>query len=389
MTFVDLLIGLLVISSGVHGFFQGAALQVLAFGGFWGGLLLGAALAPVFTGFAQSSGAKVLLGLLSVFGLAMIGGAVGRFFGLRAWGRLQQAKMGTFDSGLGSVVGGASTLLAAWLIGVMLAGLPVPTLSRAIQESVILDGVGAVMPPAPDVFSRLRNLFDKAGFPQVFAEFEPSPAPEVQLPSDPQVRAAVEAAGRSTVRIRGVGCGGVQSGSGWVGASGMVVTNAHVIAGIDNPQVEDANGRHDAVPVLFDPDLDMAVLRTSGLAGGPLELVTEPVGRGGGTAVMGFPGGGQFRAGPAAVRDRFTATGRDIYGRGLVRRDVYQLQATIRSGNSGGPFVDRDGRVLGLVFSRSAYRDDVGYAITGAEVAPRLSEARGRQGAVDTGSCVN
>jgi S1-C subfamily serine protease len=169
---------------------------------------------------------------------------------------------------------------------------------------------------------------------------------------------------------------------------GLVVTNAHVIAGIEDPVVEDSAGRHRATPVLFDPDLDLAVLRASGLAGRPLTLLPEAVGRGGGTAVLGYPEGGPLNAKPSAILDEFTATGRDIYGSAIVARRVYQLQAEVRSGNSGGPFVEADGDVLGVVFSRSAHRGDIGYSLVSpGDVIDSVEAARSTEGEVGTGPC--
>ena len=131
------------------------------------------------------------------------------------------------------------------------------------------------LPPVPDVAARLGRITDPLGFPRVFAGLEPTPAAPVTGPLPAQVRAAAAAAARSTVRIRGVGCGGVLVGSGWVAAPGLVVTNAHVVAGIADPVVEDADGEHRAVAVVFDPDTDVAILRTSGLDGPPLAVTGD------------------------------------------------------------------------------------------------------------------
>jgi S1-C subfamily serine protease len=184
-----------------------------------------------------------------------------------------------------------------------------------------------------------------------------------------------------------VGCGGVQTGSGFIVSSGLVLTNAHVVAGISNPEVEDARGSHSSMPVLFDPQTDVALLRTSGLAGSVLPLAGGEAQRGQGGAVLGYPGGGRFNAGAAAVLRRFSAIGRDIYGRALTRRDIYQLQATIKQGNSGGPFVRRDGTVLGVVFAASTSEPNVGYALTSKEVLPKVRQGERSSSRASTGSC--
>jgi len=285
------------------------------------------------------------------------------------------------------VVAVGATLFAVWLFAILLAAGPTRQVAAAIHDSTIVRALIDRLPPAPTVFTRLRDLIDTSPFPQVFANLEPIPAAPVDLPDDPAVQAAVAAAGAATVRITGLGCGGVQSGSGFVIGDGLVLTNAHVVAGIDRPSVEDRDGRHPATPVLFDPDLDVAVLRTRGLAAGPLPVLPDAVPRGTGGAVIGYPGGGAFDAGAGAVLRRFEAVGRDIYGRNLTRRDVYQLQAQVRQGNSGGPFVRPDGTVLGVIFAASTSDQNVGYALTAPQVLPTIQAASGRTSEVDTGPC--
>jgi S1-C subfamily serine protease len=221
----------------------------------------------------------------------------------------------------------------------------------------------------------------------VFSGLEPPTPQPVQMPDDPSVRDAVRAAGASTVRVEGFGCGGVQTGSGFVVAPGLVATNAHVVAGIRSLSVYEQSGRrHRATTVYFDPKLDFALLRTSGLSGRVLQLLRTDVRHGGG-AVLGYPGGSAtLQPGPAAVLQELRAVGPDIYGR-PTQRNVYQLQATIRQGNSGGPFVRRDGTVLGVVFAASTNDPHVGYALTSSEVASRVDQARENTSQVDTRTC--
>ena len=155
-------------------------------------------------------------------------------------------------------------------------------------------------------------------------------------------------------------------------APGEVVTNAHVIAGIPRPQVEDGAGFHPTTVVYFNPSFDLAVLRVSGLSEPPLTLDPTDVGRGTQAAVLGYPGGGSFTADPAGVMAEFEAEGRDIYGQGLTLRSVYEIQALVRPGNSGGPLVEPNGEVIGVVFSRSTTNADVGYALASPGVLSRV-----------------
>lgn len=387
MSLLDLIIVVLVLAAIARGLVQGAVMQLLPFGGFWLGILLGAALAPAIAGFADTRSGKTFLTLITVFGVAFLLSGAGRQVGVVIWRAVRKARLGIADVALGAAISGVATLLAIWLLASIFSGLPSSGVSRAIHDSAIVRTLDRALPPAPSVFSRIRQLIDASGFPDVFAGLEPGVGEPVDLPGDPEVRAALEAAGRSTVRIAGVGCGGIKTGSGFVVAPGIVVTNAHVVSGIDRPVVEDRNGNHPATPVHFDPDLDVAILRAGRLAGSPLPLSGDRVPRGTGSAVLGYPGGGALRAGPAAVLDEFNAVGRDIYGRRLTTRNVYQLQAEVRQGNSGGPFVRTNGEVLGVIFSASVTNQEVGYAITSTEVTPLVEGARDRQDAVDTGPC--
>jgi S1-C subfamily serine protease len=282
-----------------------------------------------------------------------------------------------------------AALAAIWLIAILLTAGPTKDVSRAINRSVIVRGLVQHLPPAPSVFSRVQQFISVTPFPRVFEGIEPVPAGPIDVPGNAVVQAAVARAGQSTVRVVGVGCGGIQTGSGFVADTGLVVTNAHVVAGISGSQlqVEDSRGAHRATPVLFDPALDVAVLRTTGLAGTALPLADGEAPRGQGGAVLGYPGGGRFNAVPGAVLRKFSAIGRDIYGSALTRRDVYQLQATIRQGNSGGPFVRQDGTVLGVVFAASTTEANVGYALTSKEVLPKVRQAHSSTNAVSTGPC--
>ena len=387
MNVVDLVVVALVLLAAAHGVLLGAAVQALSFGGFWAGLAAGAALAPVAAGLPTDPVLKALVSLVVVFTTAFLVGALGREVGVRIWGRLREARLGWLDGGLGAVLAAGATLLATWLVAGMLSSAPTEGLATEIQRSAILRALDDRLPPAPSVFSRIQRLIEAEGFPDVFAQLDPRPAAPLPQPPTADVRAAVARAAASTVKVVGRGCGGVHTGSGFVAAPGLVVTNAHVVAGIDSPAVEDRRGRRPATPVLFDPDLDVAVLRVPGLAGAPLALAPTTVGRGTSGAVLGYPAGGGFDAQAAVVLNQYQALGRDIYSRGLTRRPVYELQARVRPGNSGGPLVRPDGAVIGVIFSRSALDPAVGYAITSGAVRPHLDAARARGAPTDTGPC--
>jgi S1-C subfamily serine protease len=179
-------------------------------------------------------------------------------------------------------------------------------------------------------------------------------------------------------------------------APGLVVTNAHVVAGVPSPEVLDGTGHHHTTVVLFDPRLDLAVLRVPGLTDPSLPIDTAVVGRGTSGVVLGFPEGGPFDYKPAAVADPFTATGLDIYGNAQTVREVYQIDAEVRPGNSGGPLIASgdgaqhipDATVIGVVFARSTINPDVGYALAMAAVEADIRRVGPSTGPVSTGGCI-
>ncbi|HVX57631.1 MAG TPA: MarP family serine protease, partial [Candidatus Saccharimonadales bacterium] len=274
-----------------------------------------------------------------------------------------------------------------WLTAAILTSLPGTGLQSTLQKSRIVSALNNVLPSAPNVISGLGHLIDPNGFPQVFINGEPSPSGKVALPSLGDLQAAVDQDRASVVKLEGQGCGGIVEGSGFVVGSNLVATNAHVVAGIRHPYVEDDNGSHSGTVIWFDPKLDFAVLRVSNLAGGSLVISHKHINAGTPGAVLGYPGGGSFTASPAAVMDQFTAVGRDIYGKGETSRDVYELQASVIPGNSGGPLVARDGTVIGVIFAESTSYQHVGYALTTSQISSAINQAAADNRAVSSGQC--
>jgi S1-C subfamily serine protease len=388
LNWVDLLILFLVAVSAIHGFIQGAAVQVFSYAGFILGLILGAKLGPIAGDFIDNPALRVGVVILTLFGTASLVGTVGKFIGAKAtWAVPKASPLGAVNSAGGLGVAVIVTLASTWLIGGMLAQVGLP-ITADFQESRVMRGLTENLPPAPSVFSSIQRSLLPSGFPPVFAELEPSPAPEVPVTGIPNLDSIVASARPSVLKISTLGCGRQTSGSGFVAAPGLVVTNAHVVAGVDRPSVIDSAGTHRTTVVLFDPNLDLAVLRTTGLAGRPLAMQRGEAPRGQQGAALGFPGGGPFTVTPGAVRDLFEdAVGRDIYSRDLVSRNVYQIDAEVHPGNSGGPFVNAEGQVSGVVFASSLVNPKIAYALTSAEVAGRVDQARAVNGAVDTGPC--
>jgi S1-C subfamily serine protease len=388
MTVLDVLIVVAVAAAVWRGISLGAVVPLLTYGGVGAGLVTGAAVAPQATGLVTDPTAKAAVTIVCLATGPLVLGGLGRYVGAHLSSGLRRTRLRPLDATAGAVVAGVATLLAAWLIGNLLATAPLRPLAAAAQRSVVVRALDRLMPPAPAVFARIDRLIAAGGLPQVFAHIEPEPATAQPLPPEATVRAALSRAGGSVVRITGTACSVLQQGSGFVAAPSLVITNAHVVAGVSEPVVIDGAGRHRATTLVFDPNTDVAVLRTSGLVGRPLPLHPTVVGPGAAGAVLGYPGGDRLDVEAAVVLARFQAVGRDIYSRRLVSRQVYQLRGLIRPGNSGGPFVDPDGRVVGVVFSRSAFRESIGFALTVPEVAGHLRQAELASQPATTGPCM-
>jgi S1-C subfamily serine protease len=387
---LDLVIVVLVALAGFTGFRRGALLQLFSYGGLILGVLAGALLAPAVASAARSDAVQAGIAIAVLLGMAGIGNALGWVAGTSVSARAHGLPVvGTADKAGGSVISVVGLLLVTWFLALNLVNGPFPQVNREIRGSAIVRSLVGALPRPPSLPAEVRRFLNQHGFPDVFAGLPPAPAGPVDMPSEAQARQAVEAAAASTVRIVGSACGELLSGSGFVVSGDFVVTNAHVVAGVEGPQVQRQDGTsQSATTVLFDPQTDLAVLHVATPAGQPLPLLSSRVGRGTGGATLGYPGGGDLTVERAAVRRPIDAVGRDIYGSSEVEREVYELQAKVEPGDSGGPFVLPDGSVAGVVFAASTTDPSVGYAIASTDVIPDVSRAAGRTRPVSTGGCV-
>ncbi len=389
MNVLDVVLLVLLLLAAVSGYRRGLALQAFAFGGLLVGLALGALVAPPLARTVESPGAQAAVATITLLVLAAAGDAGGWFLGNRARERARETRFGSADAVGGSVVAVAASLLAIWFVALNLVHGPFPSVAKEIRGSAVVRTLDGALPEPPSLLAEVQGFFDRFGFPDVFSGIPPLPAAPVEPPTRAEAQSAFDAGMRSTVKIYGEACGRVQEGSGFVAADGYVVTNAHVVAGVRNPVVQTQEDQtRSATTVLFDPDLDLAVLFVEDSSGRVLLLAQDDAERGDAGTVLGYPGGGPLTSSGAAVLRPIEAIGRDIYGTGEAVRSVLELQVVVRPGNSGGPFVLADGTVAGVVFAASSTEDDVGYAIAAAEVRPRLDEAVGTTDEVGTGPCV-
>jgi len=385
---LDIAIILLLVTALVRGMDVGFVRQACSTIGFFIGLFAGAWLQGKLIVVAHSPGTKALLSLAVMLVCIAAFVTAGEIIGGRLKHRLKGVRIAdTFDRVLGSVIAGITMLLAIWICAAIFRPALPGGGQAQIAGSRIITSLNGVLPPAPKIIAGLGHLIDPNSFPQVFTGLEPRIRSDPPLPDLGELNAAVQKTWVSTVKVQGEGCGGIVDGSGFVAGDGLVVTNAHVVAGVAHPSIIDIGGKHDAKVIAFDPELDIAILRADGLRGDPLTLQTHVASDGTPAAALGYPGGGEFTAKPAVVLDSFQARGKDIYNQQDSTREVYSIKADIQNGNSGGPLIDAEGSVVGVVFARSTSYQNVGYALTIDQVINALRQAETQTRQVATGSC--
>ena len=390
MDALDVILVIVIFAAAIRGLRRGAAVQVLSYGGALAGLAVGAVLVLLICPHLRGEHTKTIVALVLLLVPATLLAAMGRQLGSGVWRRLRQARFGAVDAIGGAVIATAGALVVIWLLASILVNSQFSLVASQINDSKIVQTVTDVMPPVPTALAPAERFLSDEGL-QLVADGLIQLAGPVPYPSAAQVRAGAAIAAPSTVKVVAVGCGEIQEGSGFVVAPGLVVTNAHVVAGTQSVRVEDALGYKVAAVELFDPEYDLAVLRVPGLSDRALTIDPETVGRGTKAVVLGYPEGGPLRFGPAGIRSEILATGLDIYGLHTTVRTVYEVQAKVRPGNSGGPLVEPDGLVIGVIFSRSPTSQDIGYALASPGVLERVDKAEALPASteVGTGACIS
>jgi S1-C subfamily serine protease len=392
LTVIDVVVLVLALGAAARGWRRGLLGQAFELGGGFLGLVAGVALGPrVASTITSNAGLNAALVALVVVLLGLsTGQALGFALGHRFGSFARRARLGSVDSVFGCGFGIAMTLVAYWLLGSLLVNGPFRALAQQLNRSVILRTLNGVTQP-PDVLAYVQQYLDTSGFPQVFTGLPPPLSGPVALPREGRARRAAVAAQDSTLRVVVPGCGGTQLGSAWISGRRSAVTNAHVVAGGSDVRLQDPSGAsYPGSVVLFDPGTDVAVVRTQErLVGEPLRLLFRLVDPGTQGVTLGYPGGLRLKTHRAAVRAHLGARGLDIYGRSSVERQVYQLRAHVREGDSGGPFVLPGGRVAGVVFAASTTAPDAGYALTAPEVADEVARGMRARQPVSTGRCTH
>jgi S1-C subfamily serine protease/uncharacterized membrane protein required for colicin V production len=392
LNWVDVLVLALVVLAAISGARQGVVIALPALIGVFAGLVLGAIVAPVivqnFTNFATRAAFFIAIVVFLV--------ALGETFGV--WvGRTLRRKMKTpnltpVESILGALVQGVVVFVVAWIIALPLTSVTgLPGLAQAIRGSVVLGGVNDIMPPGAERLpAGVKKLLDDSGFPNVVGPFSQTPLTDTG-PPNPALQASpvVQRVRTSVLKIhaRAQSCSRALEGSGFVIAPERVMTNAHVVAGTDQVSVETDRGQLPARVVHYDPDTDIAILSVPDLTARPLAFADQEGRNGEDSIVLGYPLDGPYRASEARIRERITLRGPDIYDSKTVTRDVFTVRALVQSGNSGGPLVDTNGNVIGVVFGAAVDSNETGFALTAKEVSDEVRDAPGLTRRVDTGAC--
>jgi hypothetical protein len=379
LTYLDWIIIAFTVLMAVWGYGQGLIAGGLSLVGFAAGAFIGSRLGPLLLEDGSHSPYAPLSALL---GAVLIGGVFASGFELLGFHlrRRLGERIGLLDGVGGALLVACLGLFLVWIGGAVALQTPgARDLREPIQRSAILKELNAVLPPSGPILQALAR-FDP--FPSISGPSANVPPPDPKIARDPDVAAAR----RSVVRILGTACGlGVQ-GSGWVAGRGVVVTNAHVVAGQDDTTVQ-AGGEGpglDAEAIWFDPRNDLSILRVPGVSGLPALSMNVTADSGTTAAVLGFPQNGPYTVAPARLGSTSTVITQDAYARGPVERAITSIRGLVRPGNSGGPVVDRSGGVLATIFAAATSRRRTGYGVPDTLVRDALQKARGT---VDTGPC--
>jgi S1-C subfamily serine protease len=391
---LDVVILIAAVAYAVGGYRNGAVVGLFSLAGFLGGAVAGAQLGrPLGSAIAHGQG-QVVVALLTVLVVALLGQLAMVFVARLLRSHITWRSAQAVDSGIGALLGVVSVLLVAWMVAVPLASSPYPTLASQARHSSIVSKVDDAVPgDLRQVYSSLRNYIDRSGFPQVFNDLQPTHITDVNPPDAALLNApGVVADKASVLKIYGTAdsCSRAIEGSGFVYAPGLVVTNAHVVAGTDRVTVQVSPLENlSAQVVVYDPETDVAVLRVAGLKATPLKFAPKAAVSGDNAIVLGYPENGPFTADAARIRDQQQIVGPDIYNQQQVKRQIYAIRGTVRSGNSGGPLIAPDGTVLGIVFATALDSSNTGFVLTYSQISDDVTKGLTATGKVSTQGCAD
>jgi S1-C subfamily serine protease len=383
------IIGVALIAA-ISGWRSGALGSLMSFIGVVLGAIAGVMLAPHVVSHLSSSRGKLFAALFLILALVVIGEVAGVVLGRAVRGSIRSGPVRVVDSFIGVALQLVVVLVAAWLLGSPLTSSNQTNLASAVKGSRVITEVDKYAPEwLRAVPKRISALLSTSGLPAVLEPVGRS-NPAVDAPDASLADSLVVAKSRpSVVKIRGVAtaCQKVLEGTGFVIAPNRVMSNAHVVAGSDSVTVEAEGKTYEATVVSYDPAADISILDVPNLPQQPLVFAQEPAKSGTDAVVLGYPGGGDFVATPARVREIIELNGPDIYKTTTVNREVYTIRGPVRQGNSGGPMINRAGQVIGVVFGAAVDDNDTGFVMTTDEVSRQLAKI-GNTAKVPTGACV-
>ncbi len=379
MNLLDWLLLVLVVAYAVSGYWQGFVTGAFATAGLLLGGLFGVWLAPVALGDADPSLLVSLGALFIVILAASLGQGLLQWGGAKIRDRITWQPVRAIDAIGGAALSACAVLVVAWALGVAVSGSRIDGVTPMVRSSMVLSKVNEVLPQrAGGLLDAFNDVVGTSFFPRYLEPFSPERIVDVapgdrRMVRDPDVTRA----GSSVLKVRGTNaCGRGIEGSGFVYAEDRLMTNAHVVAGVDDPEVVVGDDTTDARVVFYDSDLDVAVLEfdSGAIPVLPFTLPGEPAQPKDPVAILGYPQDGPFDIESARIRAKQTLRSPDIYGDGAVIRDVFSIRGLVRPGNSGGPIVDSAGQVAGVVFAASVTDDDTGYALTADQVRDAADE---------------
>jgi len=386
---LDWFLVVLVLAYAVSGYWQGFIAGAFATGGLLLGGLVGIWLAPKLLGDAQPALWVSLAALFVVLVCASFGQAILQYAGAKIRSTITWQPARALDAIGGAALSMAAVLVVAWALGVAVSGAKLPWASREVRDSAVLQRVNGVMPAnAVEALNSFNDVVGSSFFPRYLEPFAQERIinvgpPPGRVARDPDVQQAQ----RSVFKIRGQNsCDRGVEGSGFLYAPGRVMTNAHVVAGVDKPVVLVGESEKPARVVYYNSKTDVAVLAVDGLTGPYLRFDRHGQSREA-AAVLGYPQDGPYNVQAARIRGEQRLRSPDIYGNGTVVREVFSLRALVRPGNSGGPLVSTSGRVLGLIFAASVTDGETGYALTATQVSDAAAAGLTHTGTVGTGGC--